>query len=308
MGDAAELGTFLKVRRAALDPDDLGLPAGLNRRRVAGLRREELAQLAGISVDYYTRLEQGRAHHVSDTILDALARALRLRPDEETYLHNLATPKRKRPTRPKPQRVRPELRLMLDTIQVPAVVFGRYLDVLAWNSLGGAIAFDFDAYPPAERNIPKLLFLDDHARDLHPEWESVTKEVVANLRSHTGKYPDDPRLAQLVGELSVHSERFRKLWARHSVSEKTHGVKLIHNPIVGELRLNYETLRLPDESDQGIIVYTAAPGSESEHALRLLASWVTENAAPTRADTVRDRSAGRPFVSSREDGGISLPR
>jgi transcriptional regulator with XRE-family HTH domain len=274
MGDAAELGAFLKTRRAALDPDEMGVHQGLNQRRVAGLRREEIAQLAGISVDYYTRLEQGRAHNVSDAILDALARALRLRSDEETYLRNLAAPKRKRAARPKPQRVRPEVRLMLDTIQAPAVLFGRYLDVLAWNELGGAMAFDLPSLEPAERNMPRMFFLDERSREIHPEWDSIAKELVANLRAETGKYPDDPCLAQLIGELSMHSAEFRKLWAGHAVKEKANGIKLIVNPVVGELRLRYETMRLA-EDDQGLVIYTAEPGSDSERALQLLASWVT---------------------------------
>jgi transcriptional regulator with XRE-family HTH domain len=277
MGDAAELGTFLKVRRAALDPGELGLPQGLKHRRVAGLRREELAQLAGISVDYYTRIEQGRAHNVSDAILNALARALRLRADEEKYLRNLAAPKRQHVAKTNPQRVRPELQLMLDSLQTPALVFGRCLDVLAWNALGGALTFDFAALPPDERNMPKLFFLDALARELHPEWDAIAKEVVANLRSETGRYPDDPRLARLVRELSVRNEEFRKLWAGHVVNEKAHGVKLMHNPVVGELRLHYETLRLPADPDQALIIYAADPGSGSERALGLLASWIAES-------------------------------
>lgn len=278
MTDTAELGDFLKARRAALDPSDLGLPTGFNQRRVAGLRREELAQLAGISVDYYTRLEQGRARNVSDSVLDSLSRALRLHRDEATYLRNLAAPKRKRVARPRVQRVRPELQLMLNTIQTPAFVFGRYLDVLAWNPLGSALSFDFAAFAPGERNIPKMFFLDERARDLHPEWDTVAKEVVANLRAESGKYPDDPYLAQLVGELSLGSEEFRKLWAKHKVREKAHAWKVMINPVVGELRLRYETLRLPDDQDQALVIYTPEPGSDSERALRLLASWVADPA------------------------------
>jgi transcriptional regulator with XRE-family HTH domain len=278
MADAETLGAFLKARRAALDPGDLGLPAGVNQRRVAGLRREELAQVAGISVDYYTRLEQDRARNVSDSILDALAQALRLNEDEEKYVRNLAAPKRKQ-ARPKPQRVRPELQLLLDVIAVPAFVFGRYLDVLAWNPLGGAVAFDFSAFPPGERNMPKMFFLGDRSRDLHPEWESVAKELVANLRAEAGRYAGDARLAQIVGELSLQSPEFRRLWAGHSVQEKAHGVKVLNNPVVGELVLRYETLRLPDDPDQGLVTYTAEPGSSSERALGLLASWIAESPA-----------------------------
>ncbi|MCU1687015.1 MAG: transcriptional regulator [Amycolatopsis sp.] len=276
MADAETLGAFLKARRAALDPEDLGLPAGLNQRRVAGLRREELAQLAGISVDYYTRLEQGRARNVSEPILEAVSRALRLTADEDAYLRNLAAPKRKRVTPPKAQRVRPELQRLLDVIGVPAFVFGRYMDVLAWNPLGGALAFDFGAYPPVERNIGKMFFLDERARDLHPEWESVAKEVVANLRAEVGKHPNDPHMAQIIGELSVQSADFRKMWARQSVQEKAFGLKHMRNPIVGDLGLHYETLRLPGDPDQGLVTYTAEAGSESERALALLASWIAD--------------------------------
>ncbi|WP_410670371.1 helix-turn-helix transcriptional regulator [Amycolatopsis sp. cmx-4-68] len=276
MSDAAELGAFLKARRAALDPAELGLPPGITQRRVTGLRREELAQLSGISVDYYTRLEQGRAKNVSDAVLDALARALRLTDGEESYLRNLAAPKRR--DRRAPQRVRPELQLLLDAIQAPAFVFGRYLDVLAWNALGGAVSFDFGRIE--ERNIAKLFFLDERAKELHPEWDAVSREVVANLRAESGKHPGDPALAQLIGELSLGSAAFRKLWAEHTVREKAQGWKVMLNPVVGELRLRYETLRLPDDPDQGMVIYHAEPGSDSERALGLLASWIATDERP----------------------------
>ncbi|MDQ7806121.1 helix-turn-helix transcriptional regulator [Amycolatopsis sp. A133] len=284
MSDAAGLGAFLKARRAALDPADLGLPPGVTRRRVKGLRREELAQLAGISVDYYTRLEQGRAKNVSDAILGALARALRLDAGEESYLRNLAAPKRREKSAP--QRVRPELQQLLDAIQAPAFVFGRYLDVLAWNALGGAVAFDFARL--GERNIAKLTFTGGQAKELYPEWDAVAREVVANLRAEGGRHPGDPEFARLVDELSAASAEFRALWAEHAVREKAQGWKVLLNPVVGELRLRYETLRLPDDPDQGLVIYHAEPGSESERALGLLASWVAE-APLTRANI---RSSG----------------
>ncbi|NIH87254.1 helix-turn-helix domain-containing protein [Amycolatopsis granulosa] len=274
--DGADLGAFLKARRAALDPRELGLPEGVTRRRVPGLRREELAQLAGISVDYLTRLEQGRARNVSDEVLDALARALRLAPDERTYLHNLAVPRHKRPGWCPAQQVRPALQQLLDALAVPAFVFGRYLDVLAWNDLGGILTFDFGSVRAEDRNMAKLFFLnEDEARALHPEFDQVCQDLVANLRAEAGRCPDDARLPQLIGELSLGSDRFRRLWAGHHVREKAHGHKLIHNPLVGELHLRYETFRLPDEPDQALITYTAEPGSESERALGLLASWIS---------------------------------
>jgi len=280
-GDTAvmsELGAFLKARRAALDPADLGLPRGVTQRRVKGLRREELAQLSGISVDYYTRLEQGRAKNVSDAVLGSLARALRLDAGEESYLRNLAAPGRR--GLPGPQRVRPELRLLLDAIQAPAFVFGRYLDVLAWNALGGAVAFDFENLE--ERNIAKLSFLGERGKELYPEWEAVSREVVANLRAEGGRHPGDPEFARLVDELSRGSAEFRALWAEHTVQEKAQGWKVLANPVAGELRLRYETLRLPDDPDQGLVIYHAEPGSESERALGLLAAWIAETPALTR--------------------------
>lgn len=276
MSDAAELGAFLKARRATLDPADLGLPPGVTHRRVKGLRREELAQLAGISVDYYTRLEQGRAKNVSDAVLGSLARALRLDAGEEAYLRNLAAPDRR--DRLAPQRVRPELQQLLDAIQAPAFVFGRYLEVLAWNPLGGAVAFDFGRLE--ERSMPKLVFTDERAKQLHPEWDAVCRELVANLRAESGRHPGDPGLARLVGELSAASAEFRRLWAEHAVQEKAQGWKLFANPVVGELRLRYQTLRLPDDPDQGMVVYHAEPGSESERALGLLASWIAAGERP----------------------------
>jgi transcriptional regulator with XRE-family HTH domain len=286
MSDAAELGAFLKARRAALDPADLGLPPGITQRRVKGLRREELAQLSGISVDYYTRLEQGRAKNVSDAVLDALARALRLTDGEESYLRNLAAPKRRDGRAP--QRVRPELQQLLDAIQAPAFVFGRYMDVLAWNALGGAVAFAFADLE--ERNMPKLIFTDERAKELHPEYDAVCRELVANLRAESGRHPGDPRFAQLIGELSLASEQFRKLWAEHAVREKAQGWKVLRNPVVGELRLRYETLRLPQDPDQGMVVYHAEPGSETERALGLLASWIAADERPVNTRSSQSRS------------------
>lgn len=278
MADSPGLGAFLRAHRAALDPAELGLPAGVTRRRVDGLRREELAQLAGISVDYYTRLEQDRGRNVSASVLDALARALRLTADERAYLHNLAAPPRRRQSPPRRRRVRAELSTLLESMHdVPAFVFGRGLDVLAWNRLGGRLAHDMDAVPPGERNMARLFFLDDGTRELYPDWKRLTAEVAANLRAEAGRYPDDPDIVALVGELSMRSDAFRRLWVRQSVKEKTHGEKRIVNPIVGELTVHYETFRLPDDSDQMLATYTAEPGSASENALRMLASWIADD-------------------------------
>lgn len=268
-----DIGDFLRSRRARIQPDEVGL-ASHGRRRVPGLRREEVAQLAGMSVDYYIRLEQGRGPSVSDAVLDSLARVLRLDETEHTYLRAVARPRpRPRAERPTAQRVRPGLRLLLDTIdRAPAFIFGRRMDVLAWNALADALN-GFSQLPPAERNIPRQVFLEGPGRDCYPEWEAVAAETVAYLRLDAARRPDDTELASLVGELSVKSEDFRRLWADHQVKEKTHGTKRITHPLVGELVLPYETLTLPGDPEQLLVVYTPEPGTESADRLALLGSW-----------------------------------
>lgn len=291
MSALASLGPFLKARRAALDPVALGLPPVAGPRRVAGLRREEAAQLAGISVDYYTRLEQGRVGHVSDSVLTALARALALSADETRYLHDLLAPRRRAEPRAARQRVRPLLQQLLDAMGTPAVVFGRYSRILAWNPSGRALYLPPDAAGEGEVDAARLLFLDPRMREVYPEFERVATDVVAGLRAEAGRRPDDPELARLVGDLSVRSELFRTLWAAQTVREKSHGTKLVRNPVVGELTLHFETLRLPDDHDQAVVAYTAEPGSPSEQALELLASW-----------TAGARAAGPPPTGRREEG------
>jgi hypothetical protein len=160
---------------------------------------------------------------------------------------------------------------------VPAHVLGRGLDVLAWNRLGGRLAHDLDTVPDSELNMAKLFFLDENAQALYPDWKRLAPEVAANLRAEAGRYPDDPDLAATVGELSMRSDAFRRMWARQSVKEKSHGDKRIVNPIVGELTVHYETFRLPGDPDQMLATYTAEPGSASENALRMLASWVADD-------------------------------
>jgi transcriptional regulator with XRE-family HTH domain len=271
-----DLGEFLQSRRARLRPEEVGLPDYGTRRRVPGLRREELAQLAGVSADYYTRLEQGRGQHVSDAVLDAVAAALRLDDDERAHLRALARPPRRR-ARPAaagpPQRVSSGLRQLLDTMGgVPAMVLGRRMDVLAWNRLCAAVGPDWSSMPAAARNVPRFVFLDEPAsRALYPDWRAIADESVAYLRLEAGRRPDDPRLSELVGELSVRNPEFARRWAEHPVREKTRGVKRIAHPLVGPLRLHYETLRLPDDQDQLLVTYTGAD-ERSVTGLRLLAS------------------------------------
>ncbi|MET8688291.1 helix-turn-helix transcriptional regulator [Streptomyces sp. NPDC004732] len=275
-----DLGDFLRSRRARIQPADVGLTS-YGRRRVPGLRREEVAQLAGVSVDYYIRLEQGRGPSVSDAVLDAIARVLRLDETEHAYLRTVARPgARPRKARTTAQQVRPGLRLLLDSIdRAPAFIFGRRMDVLAWNGLADALN-GFSSLSPAERNIPRHVFLESSGRDCYPEWESVAADTVAYLRLDAARFPSDGELCALVGELSVKSEDFRRLWADHQVKEKTHGVKRMHHPVVGELVLPYETLTLPGDPDQLMVVYTAEPGTESADRLSLLASWTAPALAP----------------------------
>ncbi|MET9803947.1 helix-turn-helix transcriptional regulator [Streptomyces sp. NPDC006368] len=285
MDQRTELSEFLRSRRARLKPADVGLPDYGRTRRVPGLRREELAQLAGVSVAYYTSIEQGNGANVSTEVLDAIARALRLSDAEHAHLTHLAKPKakKKRVAAARPHRVRPELRHLLDAMDgVPAYLLGRRLDILAWNRLARALLGDFTALPDEERNMARLVFLAPNSRDLYVDWESKATEVVSVLRMCAGCYPDDPKLSSLVGELSVKSEEFRALWAAHTVQEKGHGVKRLHHPLVGELTLSYETLRLPDDHDLHLVTYAAEPGSPSADGLRMLAAWGADEVVEPR--------------------------
>ncbi|WP_030165668.1 helix-turn-helix transcriptional regulator [Streptomyces sp. NRRL S-813] len=279
----AELSEFLRTRRARLQPEDVGLPHYGRHRRVPGLRREELAQLAGVSVAYYTRLEQGNGQGVSAEVLDSIARALRLTDAEHAHLTHLAKPKHKKKQAAPTQQVRSSLRQLLDTLDaVPAYVVGRRAELLAWNRMAAAVFGDWSQMPAQERNWARMVFLKPEYRDLYLDWEQKAIDVVCGLRMEAGCYPEDPRLSALVGELSVKSEDFRRLWAAHDVKEKSHGVKRLRHPLVGEMDLRYESFKLAADADQSMVLYHAEPGSPSAEALRLLASW---GADATRAGT-----------------------
>ncbi|MFF5548399.1 helix-turn-helix domain-containing protein [Streptomyces olivaceoviridis] len=281
----AELSEFLRSRRARLKPEDVGLAAFGRHRRVPGLRREELAQLAGVSVAYYTRLEQGNGRNVSAEVLGSIARALRLTDAEHAHLTHLAKPKahKKKPAA-RQQQVRGALRQLLDTMEgVPAYVVGRRSEILAWNRMAVALFGDWGELPLGERNWARLVFLRPAYRELFVDWEQKAIDIVCALRMDAGCDPDDARLSVLVGELSVKSEEFRRLWATHDVKEKSHGVKQLHHPLVGDLALNFESFRLTDGSEQSLVTYHADPGSPSADSLRLLASWGADAArAATR--------------------------
>lgn len=277
-----ELRQFLRSRRARVDPADVGLPPGDGPRRVPGLRREEVARVAGVSVDYYVRLEQGRDLNVSEDVLLAIARALLLDADERAHLLDLAKPTRaRRRVRSAPAlRVRPAVRMLIDALATPAFVLGRRLDVLAANRMAQALLCDFDALPARERNHARWVFLDPRARERYLDWEAVARDNVATLRMEAGRDPDDPELAALVGELTVRSPQFAAWWTAHEVVRLSHGTKRYHHPLVGELTLTYEALPLPDDAGQTLFLYAVEPGSASERALGLLSSWTLEPAAP----------------------------
>ncbi|MCO6011008.1 helix-turn-helix transcriptional regulator [Actinoallomurus purpureus] len=281
--DRSDLGEFLRSRRGRVTPDDAGLPPTPTVRRVPGLRREEVAQLAGVSVDYYIRLERGRDVNVSEAVLDAIARALRLTDDERSHMYALARPVRDRRRPLPPQRVRPSVHRLLETMgDNPALVVGHRTDVLATNRMARALLTDFDALPYRDRNMARYIFLDEAARSLYTDWEAVARSSVAALHLYAGRHPHDPRLAELIGELSVRDHDFRRWWADHDVKRRTHGAKHFHHPVVGDLTLHYDVLAVTGDPDQLLGVYTAEPGSPSEEALRLLAAWTAD--APDEAD------------------------
>ncbi|MGP4052762.1 helix-turn-helix domain-containing protein [Streptomyces sp. 2A115] len=286
----AELSEFLRTRRARLKPEDVGLPDFGRYRRVPGLRREELAQLAGVSVAYYTRLEQGNGRHVSAEVLDAIARALRLSDAEHAHLTHLAKPKQqKKKPAGRAQQVRGPLRTLLDTMDgVPAILVGRRSDILVWNRMAAAVFGDWTELPAREQNWARLVFLRPEYRDLFVDWEHKASDIVSQLRMDAGSHPDDPRLSALVGELSVKSEEFRRLWATHDVKERCHGIQRLHHPLVGELDLRLESFHQADAHEQMLVTYHAEPNSPSAEALRLLASWGVD---ATRAGT--DTSSAR---------------
>ncbi|WP_406155390.1 helix-turn-helix transcriptional regulator [Streptomyces sp. NBC_00882] len=269
------LGLFLRARRALVRPEDVGLSAG-SRRRVAGLRREEVAVLAGVSTDYYVRLEQGRERNPSAQVIEALARVLGLEEDAVDHLHRLARPVAGRTQdRPHPQAVSSALLRMVEGWhRTPAVVLDQCLTVLAHNVLGGALF----AGHTHSGDLLRLVFLDPDARQFYPDWEPVAVNTVAALRAAAAAGHEDPRLFATVGELSLRSEEFRRLWARHDIRRKTRESKRFGHPLVGELTLEYESLTVNSAPGQQLVVYQADPGSPSEQALSLLGSLAADAA------------------------------
>ncbi|MEY9930637.1 transcriptional regulator with XRE-family HTH domain [Catenulispora sp. GP43] len=283
MDRAKEIAGFLRSRRAGISPETAGLPFDGRIRRVPGLRRDEVARLAGVSSEYYTRLEQGRAGNPSAEVVAAIARALRLDDTEAEHLSDLlaggaggggagAAVSRRAPSRV--QRVRPGLHLMLDTLDhVPAFILGRRTDVLAANRLARAVITDFEVLPATRRNMARYYLLDPLARERVGDWEQIAAETVAMLRFEAGRYPQDRQLADLVGELMLACPEFTGWWNDHRVLRRTHGVKRYRHPVVGELSFSYESFQAPGDAEQTLCVYTVQPGSDSAQALRVLDSW-----------------------------------
>ncbi|WP_328617725.1 helix-turn-helix transcriptional regulator [Amycolatopsis sp. NBC_00355] len=287
MDGRRQLGEFLQTRRARLRPEDVGLAEHGDRRRVPGLRREELALLAGVSASYYARLEQGYSLNASAEVLDAIAGALALDDTERRHLHNLAGPRRRAGSRrPAPERLTPATRQLMAALgDVPVVVLGRRGDVLAWTRTGhalhaGHLGFGSPEDKGARPNMTRLVFTDAHTRELYPGWAAKARDVVGNLRLAAGQHPDDPLLASLIGELSMKSPEFAALWSDHRVRACDVGVYEMHHAIVGAMTLTQQTLHT--EQGQRIVVATAEPDSASAHALQLLAQDVTAEVAPVR--------------------------
>jgi len=269
-----ELGRFLRARRTQVTPADAGLPAGTGLRRTPGLRREELATLAGVSVDYYIRLERGRETRPSPAVVDALARALRLTPDELAHLRELASRAARSVPEPPaaPSRaVRPGIRLVLESLRPnPAYVVSRTNELLAWNPGGVRLLAGIEDWPARQRNIARFAFLHPAARELYDDWGNQVRGCVARLRALAGTDPDAPDLAGLVGELLLKSPDFARMWERYEVAARAYGHKTYHHPEVGTFTLGYQTMPLEGTQGQRLNVFFAEPGSADYDAMVLL--------------------------------------
>ena len=289
-----ELADFLRRARARVDPTRAGVPSSGGVRRVPGLRREEVALLAGVSADYYTRLEQGRRITPSPSVVEAISSALDLDAAGRAHLDDLFGPSSARTGRRTPavQRVRPGLHQVLDALDhLPALVLGRRGDVLATNRMARALLGDFDRLPPRHRNYTRWMFLGDEARALFLDWEAQARAAVETLRLAVGAEPHDRAAQELVEELCAASGDFSRWWEQHGVFQRTHGSKRLHHPVVGDLTVDYETLTFPDDPHQTLFVYTTEAGTSSREAMDLLGSWsLTQDAARHGSAAPRTRS------------------
>ena len=277
MSNQESVKEFLSSRRGKITPDKAGLPAYGGNRRVPGLRREEVAMLAGVSVDYYNRLERGNLQGVSESVLDSISKALQLDPAEHAHLVDLARAANLSPAKRRkssPQLVRPSVQRLLDAMtDAPAWVRNARHDFLAGNRLAFALYADYFIDPVRPANSARFVFLSEKSKDFYPSWERTADDVVAMLRSEAGTNPYDKDLSNLIGELSTRSETFRTRWAAHNVRFHRTGTKHLHHSVVGDLELSYEAMELTSDPGLTFLAYTAEPGSPSADALKMLASW-----------------------------------
>ncbi|MFJ3310529.1 helix-turn-helix domain-containing protein [Streptomyces sp. NPDC086549] len=290
MGNPDAVSAFLRSRRDRITPEQAGLPT-YGRRRVPGLRRGEVATLAGVSVEYYTRLERGNLRGVSDSVLDALGQALRLDATERMYLYDLARAAGPAPeARARQREVRPAVRPSVARIvegmpEMPAFVMNNRLDALAANPLGRALYSEMYADPACGANVARFAFFSTAATRFYADWERMARFAVGALRIEAGKSPYDRELSNLIGELSTRSDAFRVMWGSHDVHVFRESTKRLNHPLVGDLELDQETMSLPDESGLSVVVYSAPPGTAAEDGLKLLASWSATTGQKQDADS-----------------------
>ncbi|MBT1680354.1 helix-turn-helix transcriptional regulator [Curtobacterium aurantiacum] len=288
MNHRDEARDFLSSRRARITPEQAGVETFGTRRRVTGLRREEVARLAGVSIDYYTRLERGNLQGVSDSVLDAIGRALQLDPAEQEHLRDLSQQQNETPRRAgrvvPVAAVRPELQYLLDVVtDAPAMIINNRQDIVAANALGFAMHSDLVAAPARPMNFSRFIFLDPQARNFYQDWQRAAHTNVAILRREAGRTPNDKDLAALIGELSMRSDDFRGLWAAHDVRRHYAGVKAFRHSVVGPMELHFQTLELAEDPGLALTIYPATPGSPTADALRVLASWAATEGIAERA-------------------------
>lgn len=299
MDNRDAVSAFLRSRRDKITPEQAGLPA-YGQRRVPGLRRGEVAALAGVSIEYYTRLERGNLRGVSDSVLDALARALRLDDTERMYLYDLARAAGPAPeARARQRAVRPTVRPSVARIvegmpELPAYVMNNRLDTLAANPLGRALYSEMYADPACGANVARFAFFNPAARRFYADWERMARFAVGALRIEAGKNPYDRELTNLIGELSTRSDAFRMMWGSHDVHVFRESTKRLNHPLVGDLELDQETMSLPDESGLSVVVYSAPPGTAAEDGLKLLGSWSATTGQEQDAESMSKPSTRQP--------------
>ena len=286
MDNRDEVRAFLRSRRERITPEQAGLPV-YGTRRVPGLRRSEVAQLAGVSIEYYTRLERGNLAGASESVLDALAQALRLDETEHAHLHDLARAANTSPTRARRRQSRPTVRPIIERMleampSMPAFVFNARFDFLAANPLCRALYSEMYADPGCGQNVARFVFLNPAARRFHVDWDRIAKDMVGVLRVEAARNPYDRELSNLIGELSTRSDAFRVLWGAQDVHVYRQERKRLNHPVVGLLELDHETMDLPGDTGQTVAIYSALPGSPTADALAMLASWSATN------DTTRE--------------------